>query len=157
MVIKGFPLHPFITQTTTVWVHRSILWVNPLSNTHRKTTCRASYLSGIPPPLLHNTNTHSVGIRNHCVCHFPFENYTEPVCGSIHLIKLLENKLRAPYFSGVLPPFFTTQATTVWAYGTTCKSIPPKNHENHEGGEEGVSLTLEYINLLGRNNFKHNA
>ena len=75
----------------------------PLKN-HWKTTLRAPCLAGAPPSPLHNTNNHSVGIRNHCLGQFPCKNYPEPLCRSIHLKKLLENNFKGHMFIKDPPP-----------------------------------------------------
>ena len=78
------------------------------------------FIRGPPPSSQHNN--HCVGIRNHCVGQFSCKNYTEPLCGSIHLKKLLENNLRVPGFP---PPPLAQQTITVWPYETT---MDTRNH-----------------------------
>ena len=112
MVIRGFPFQPFITQTTTLWLHGITVWVNPPQKTTAKQLLGPHVYQGSPPPFrtqtttpLHNTINYSVDKRNHCVGRSLSKNYWKTTL-RLHV-----------YHWSPLP--FTTQRTTVWAYGTT--------------------------------------
>ena len=60
----------------------------------------------------------------------PLCGYTEPLCGSIPLQKLLENNFKGPIFISPPPP--SKHKLPLWAYGTTVwVNFPEKATRNH--------------------------
>ena len=80
-----------------------------------KTTLRPLCLSRVPPlPPLHNTNNHNMGIRKYRLCQFTCKNYTDPLCGSIHLKRLLENISKSPRVSPSSPRTINNHCVGIW-------------------------------------------
>ena len=67
---QGFPLHPFISQTTTVCVHGTTVWVNPLKKLLENNFKGPIFIRPSPPPSQHKQ---------------PLCEHTDPQCRSIIL------------------------------------------------------------------------
>ena len=90
-----------------------------------------------------------INIQNHC-------RDTEPLCGSTHLKKLLENNFQSPMFiKGSPPP--STYTTTVWPHKTAVWVYSPQKTTGKQLSEPHVykgfpSITNTHNHCVGTHN-----
>ena len=115
---KSYWNPPFITQTTTLWLDGTTVWVNSYVNTARNhcgghspsknywttilwTPCLPSVSP--PPPPLHNTLNDSVVRRNQCVGQFLRKYYTVPLLENqkLNTIKLVSSYWLIQLYSSI--------------------------------------------------------
>ena len=115
------------------------------------------FIRGPPLPPLHNTNNHNMGIRNHRLGQFSCKNYAEPLCGSIHLKRLLENIFKSPRVPPSTPRTINNHCVGIWNH---CLVHPNYTNTHSCSRSHTVCITMQKyaIDICGlresqKNNF----